>query len=121
MQWQCTSHSGAQKVIASAVVIFALFHITNILQFAELTDFLQHLDARANAAIRDSKKFAAERKGRAVATPLESLPPTGAPSWTVKKDWMKGIINIKVSFISSCCTCTIIIGFEKCYRSSQYC
>ena len=89
VQWQCTSHSGAQKVTASAVVILALLY-TNF--FTEFTDFLQHLDGRANAAIKDSKKFAAERKGRVVACPLESLPPTGAPSWTIKKDWMKGYI-----------------------------
>ena len=58
----------------------------------ELTDFLQHLDTRANAAIKELKKFAADRKARVIGNALESLPPAGTPSWTINKDWMKGII-----------------------------
>lgn len=71
--------------------LFLAWFYTNFT--SELTDFLKHLDGRANAANKDSKKFTAERKGRVIAAPLKSLPPTGAPSWTVSKDWMKGINN----------------------------
>ena len=90
VQWQYTSQSGVQTVKG--------FHLDNtmlliiILNFcAELTEFLRQLDTRADTAIKESKKHSAERKERVLSDPLDSSPPQGAPSWTISKDWLKGI------------------------------
>ena len=80
--------------------------------FTELTNFLQHLDGRTNAAIKESKNYAANGKVRVIGNALESLPPAGAPSWKINRDWTKGIILFLIFALSYS-----NIFFAKFYRS----
>lgn len=58
--------------------------------FIGLVDFLKALDTRADVSVHSSKHYAMQRKLRRDGVPAETLPPIGAPKWTVSKEWRKG-------------------------------
>ena len=66
----------------------------SLLSFTELSDFLHHLDTRADSAIKISDLYLADRKTRTLSLGLDTVPPQGAPTWTVDKDWLKGKASI---------------------------
>ena len=55
----------------------------------ELSKFLETLDDRAEATVKQTKKHMCKRKKRTVCSPTKSTPPSDAPSWTVSKEWLK--------------------------------
>ena len=54
-----------------------------------LSKFLETLDDRAEATVKQTKKHVCERKKRIVCSPTKSTPPSDAPGWTVSKEWLK--------------------------------
>ncbi len=48
------------------------------------------LDKRVDNMTKENKKHVPERKERSFGGSLTSVPPAGAPKWTLCKEWLKG-------------------------------
>ena len=79
---------GVQKV---EHYIVTYTHVITILFASELQSFLKTLDERLELDKTKAKKHTTERMQRIEGSLLHSSPPTGAPLWTVDKEWLKGI------------------------------
>ena len=49
------------------------------------------LDKRFGNMNKENKKHVPERKERSCGSSSASLPPIGAPKWTISKEWLKGM------------------------------
>ena len=51
------------------------------------------LDKRFDVMNKENRKHVPERKERICDSSATAPPPTGAPKWTVSKEWLKGKMN----------------------------